>query len=466
MSGTLNQRVIRVVGSFLDITDRKQVEEQLLHDALHDQLTRLPNRALFMDRLAWVLEHAKRHVNYLFAVLFLDLDRFKIVNDSLGHIIGDQLLVAIADRLQVCLRPSDTVARLGGDEFTILLSDIEDIQDVACVADQIHKQLTAPFNLNGYEVFTTASIGIALSTTGYGQPEELLRDADIAMYRAKTLGKARYEVFGKDMHTSAVARLQLEMDLRRAIERQEFQLHYQPIVSLQTGRITGFEALLRWQHPDRGLISPIEFISVTEETGLIIPIGQWVLREACSQMHEWQRQLPTLALTINVNLSGKQFTQSDLIEQIKQVLQETDLEACNLGLEITESVIMENTEAVSSTLFELRALGVQLHMDDFGTGYSSLSYLHRFPMDVLKIDRTFINRISAGAENLEIVQTIIVLARSLGMKVTAEGVETKEQLAQLRTLKCEYGQGYFFSKPINSKMAKTLIAEKLKWRGQ
>ncbi len=459
-------QAIRVVGSFLDISDRKQVEDQLLHDALHDQLTGLSNRALFMDRLAWVLEYAKRHVDYLFAVLFLDLDRFKVVNDSLGHTIGDQLLIAIAGRLQVCLRPSDTIARLGGDEFTILLSDIKDVREVTRVADRIHKQLAAPFNLNGYEVFTTASIGIALSKTDYDRPEELLRDADIAMYRAKTLGKARYALFGEDMHTSAVARLQLEMDLRRAIERQEFQLHYQPIVSLETGRITGFEALLRWQHPNRGLISPAEFISVTEETGLIIPIGQWVLREACSQMHEWRRQLPTLPLTINVNLSGKQFTQPDLVEQIKQVLQETDLEACNLGLEITECVIMENTEAVSSTLFELRALGIQLHMDDFGTGYSSLSYLHRFPMDVLKIDRTFISRIGASAKNLEIVRTIVMLAHSLGMKVTAEGVETEEQLAQIRALKCEYGQGYFFSKPINSKMAKTLIAEGLKWRGQ
>jgi len=453
-----------VLGISRNITALKQAEEQLIHDALHDVLTGLPNRTLFMERLECALRHAKRRADYLFAVLFLDLDRFKLVNDSLGHMTGDQLLVAIARRLETCLRSGDTVARLGGDEFTILLDDIKDVSEVTRIADRIHKELTSPFNLSGYEVFTTASIGIALSAIGYDLPGELLRDADIAMYQAKALGKARYEVFGKDMHTCAVARLQLEMDLRRAIERQEFRLHYQPIVSLETFQIDGFEALVRWQHPDQGLIFPTEFIAVAEETGLIVPIGQWVLREACDQMNKWQEQSSTtLPLTINVNLSGKQFAQPDLIEQIEQVLQETSLDAHSLRLEITESVIMENAEAATSMLLQLEAMGVQLQMDDFGTGYSSLSYLHHFPMDTLKIDRSFVSRIGIDAGNLEIVQTIMMLAHSLGMKVTAEGVETAEQLAQLRVLKCEYGQGYFFSKPLNSKMATALIAEKSQW---
>lgn len=443
-----------------NITALKQAEEKLIHDALHDALTGLPNRTLFMDRLECALKHIKRRADYSVAVLFLDLDRFKLVNDSLGHTIGDQLLVALADRLKKCLRSGDTVARLGGDEFTILLDDIKGMGDITYVVDRIHKDLTLPFNLSGYEVFTTASIGIALTTNSYELPEEILRDADTAMYRAKALGKARAEVFGKDMHTLAVARLQLEIDLRRAIERQEFRLHYQPIIFLETGKIQGFEALVRWQHPDRGFIHPAEFIPVAEETGLIVPIGQWVLREACRQMHIWQEQSSNnFSLTISVNLSRKQFAQPNLVEQIKQILQETKLDPRNLSLEITESIVMENAEAATSMLLHLVALGMQLHMDDFGTGYSSLSYLHRFPINTLKIDRSFISRIGNDAENLEIVQAIVTLAHNLGMKVTAEGVETAEQLAQLRVLKCEYVQGYLFSKPVNSEMAKALIAK-------
>ena len=443
-----------------NITALKQAEEKLIHDAFHDALTGLPNRILFMERLERALKHTKRRADYSFAVLFLDLDRFKLVNDSLGHTIGDQLLVALADRLKKCLRSGDTVARLGGDEFTILLDDIEGMDDVTYIVDRIHKEMTLPFNLSGYEVITSASIGIALNANSYELPEEILRDADTAMYRAKALGKARSEVFGKDMHTLAVARLQLEMDLRRAIERQEFRLHYQPIIFLETGKIHGFEALVRWQHPDRGLIHPAEFIPVAEETGLIVPIGQWVLREACHQMHIWQEQSSNnFSLTISVNLSRKQFAQPNLVEQIEQILQETKLDPRNLSLEITESIVMENAEAAISMLLHLGALGMQLHMDDFGTGYSSLSYLHRFPINTLKIDRSFISRIGNDAENLEIVQAIMTLAHSLGMKVTAEGVETAEQLAQLRVLKCEYVQGYFFSKPVNSEMAKALIAK-------
>jgi diguanylate cyclase (GGDEF)-like protein/PAS domain S-box-containing protein len=443
-----------------NITALKQAEEKLIHDAFHDALTGLPNRILFMERLERALKHTKRRADYSFAVLFLDLDRFKLVNDSLGHTIGDQLLVALADRLKKCLRSGDTFARLGGDEFTILLDDIKGMDDVTYIVDRIHKEMTLPFNFSGYEVITSASIGIALNANSYELPEEILRDADTAMYRAKALGKARSEVFGKDMHTLAVARLQLEMDLRRAIERQEFRLHYQPIIFLETGKIHGFEALVRWQHPDRGLIHPAEFIPVAEETGLIVFLGQWVLREACHQMHIWQEQSSNnFSLTISVNLSRKQFAQPNLVEQIEQILQETKLDPRNLSLEITESIVMENAEAATSMLLHLGALGMQLHMDDFGTGYSSLSYLHRFPINTLKIDRSFISRIGNDAENLEIVQAIMTLAHSLGMKVTAEGVETAEQLAQLRVLKCEYVQGYFFSKPVNSEMAKALIAK-------
>ena len=437
----------------------QQREEQLLHDAFHDQLTGLPNRVLFINRLEHAILYAKRNEDYLFAVLFLDLDRFKVVNYSLGHAIGDQLLQAIANRLQACVRPGDTVARLGGDEFTILLENIHDLKDATQVADCIQKQLTLPFNLNGNEVFTAASIGIALNTPDYERSEELLRDADTTMYRAKLLGKGRYEVFDKTMHIQAMALLQLENDLRRAIERLEFRLHYQPIVSLKSNRVTGFEALVRWQHPERGLVSPAEFIPVAEETGLIIPIGTWVLREACRQMRAWQVQFPVHSpLTMSVNLSGKQFSQPDLIDQIKQILHETGLDPRSLKLEITESVLMENAESAVAMIVQLQNLGIRLSMDDFGTGYSSLSYLHRFPIDTLKIDRSFVNDVDVDAEKIEIISTVVALAWNLGMDVVAEGVETKKQMYQLRALKCEFGQGYFFSRPLDSDKAGALIA--------
>jgi len=450
----------RMAGSQTDITKRKQAEEQLLHDACHDMLTGLPNRALLIDRLGLSIDRAKRLENHRFAVLFLDLDRFKVVNDSLGHTAGDELLVTLARRLETFLRAGDTFARLGGDEFVMLLEDIKDINDAVRVAERTHKALELPFNLSGQEVFTSTSIGIALSDTGYDRPEDTLRDADTAMYRAKSQGRARHEVFDRIMYEQAVALLQVETDLRRAIDRQELRVYYQPIVSLATCKISGFEALVRWQHPERGLISPSDFIPVAEETGLIIPLGAWVLREACRQTRIWQKQLPSHhPLTISVNLSGKQFSQSDLVYQIGQILQETELQPNHLKLEITESVVMGNAELAIAMLFQLKALGVQLQIDDFGTGYSSLSYLHRFPTDTLKIDRSFVSRMSPNGEGSEIVRTIVTLAHNMGMSVTAEGVETIEQLNQLRTLKSDHGQGYFFSKPVNCDEAESLLAQ-------
>ncbi|MCA1619112.1 MAG: EAL domain-containing protein [Acidobacteria bacterium] len=450
----------RLIFQIQDITDRKQAERQLLHDAFHDALTGLPNRALFIDRLKHALARHKRLGAAQFSVLFLDLDRFKVINDSLGHAIGDQLLVGIARRLETCLRPGDTVARLGGDEFTVLLEDVSDTREVIAVAERIETELSLPFNLGGHEVFTTASIGIAPSTTGYERSDDILRDADTAMYRAKSLGKSRHEVFDKEMHTRAVNLLHLETDLRRALDRREFSVYYQPIVSLETGVVQGFEALLRWRHPVHGFISPAEFIPVAEETGLILPVGRWALEEACRQMCEWQGQFPRAAeMYVSVNLSGRQFANPELIEQIKEALRSTGLRPQSLKLEVTESVVMGDIEKTIEMLRQLRALGVESSIDDFGTGYSSLAYLHHFPSTTLKIDRSFIGRMGEGGENTEIVRTILLLARNLGMRVVAEGVETEAQLARLQSLSCEYGQGYLFSKAVNATAVGRLLSE-------
>jgi diguanylate cyclase (GGDEF)-like protein/PAS domain S-box-containing protein len=451
---------VHLIFQIQDITDRKLAEQQLHHDAFHDALTGLPNRALFMDHLKLSIARARRNENQKFAVIYLDLDRFKIINDSLGHTIGDQLLVGIADRLKNHLRPGDTVARLGGDEFVLLIEDIAEDTEAVHVAERIQHELAVPFNLSGREVFTTVSLGIAPSTTGYERAEDILRDADTAMYRAKSLGKARYEIFDKAMHARAINLLQMETDMRRAVEREEFILHYQPIVSLENFRLRGFEALVRWQHPERGFISPMDFIPVAEETGLILQLGEFVLREACAQMQRWQKMFPVdPPLVISVNLSSKQFSQNTLINKVASIIQETGVNPLTVKLEITESVVMENIETATEMLRQLRALGVQLAIDDFGTGYSSLSYLHRFPIDTLKIDRSFVTRMSENNENTEIVRTVVVLAQNLGMDVVAEGVETNEQLVLLRKLGCENGQGYFFSKPVNSDGAKKIIAE-------
>ena len=455
----------RMAGWQTDVTEAK----------VSDPLTGLPNRLLFTDRLGRLIKLAKRRKDYLFAVLFLDLDGFKMVNDSLGHLVGDQLLMGVASRLEKCLRATDTVARLGqgcivarlgGDEFTILLDDLKDPNDARQASDRLMKAVSAPFMVGGKEVFTSVSIGIALSNTSYEEPEEILRDADTAMYRAKSLGKARYEIFDADMRASVMARLQLEMDLRRALERGEFSNFYQPIVSLATGEIVGFEALLRWEHPTRGLLAPEEFISVAEETGLIRELGWWNLHESCRQMAEWRTKYDVYSdLTMSVNLSPKQFLQPNLLRDIQSLLLDLGLPPTALKLELTESTVMGDPTSAIEMLEEIKAYGISLAIDDFGTGYSSLSYLHRFPLDTLKIDRSFISDMGNGEDNggTEIARTILPMASNLHLEVVAEGVETGEQVAILKKLHCKYGQGYYFSKPLSADDAALLLAEQPTW---
>lgn len=450
---------LHLISQLMDITERKQVEEQLLYGALHDPLTNLPNRALLMERLELALKRGKRHQDYLFAVLFIDLDRFKVVNDSLGHQVGDQLLVAIARKLENIIRTTDTVARLGGDEFIILLDGIENIQDAIRIAERISFEMKLPLQLKERKVFTNASIGIALGSTDYNRGADLLRDADIAMYRAKEKGKARYEIFNREMYTQALKQLQIENDLRQALERQEFKVYYQPIVCLSTGRLTGFEALVRWHHPVKGLVSPADFIPIAEETGLIVPIGERVLREATHQMSVWQNKFSfAKSLKISVNLSIEQLRDPNCLERIDFILAQTSLAGESLKLELTESMLMDNSEEFISLLSSLKARGIQMSIDDFGTGYSSLSYLHRFPVHNLKVDRSFVSRIGSKGNNHQIIETIVTLAHQLGMKAIAEGVETPQQLNQLRALNCDEAQGYLFSKPLERESAEAFIA--------
>ncbi|MBD2525434.1 GGDEF domain-containing response regulator [Nostoc sp. FACHB-133] len=447
-----------------EINSRQKLQSKLLDIALHDSLTGLPNRVLFMRRLDNALNRAKQESSYQFAVLFLDCDRFKVVNDSLGHLVGDELLISIARRLQACLIPIDTLARLGGDEFGILLENITDINIAIQVADRILKQLSLAFKLSRYEVFMNASIGISWGNKDYDRPEYLLRDADTAMYRAKAQGRAKYHVFNPAMHQEAIQLLELENDLRRAVERQEFLVYYQPIVSLITGRISGFEALVRWQHPIRGLVSPTEFIPVAEETGLINAINTWVLQSACNQLSIWQHQPVTPEpLTISVNLSARLFLQPNFVEQIDRIIYETKINPTYLELEITESVIMENTNAIKIIFQQLKQRNIKLIMDDFGTGYSSLSYLHSFPLNALKIDKSFVKRMQDNKENMGLVPAMIGIANSMGMSAIAEGVETEEQLAQLRSLNCNFAQGFLFSEPIEEQLVVKLLAASPQW---
>lgn len=448
----------------LDVTDHRLVEEQLRHDALHDALTGLPNRFLFMERLSHAIVRAKRKEGPQFAVLFLDLDRFKVINDSFGHDVGDQLLVTVARRLQACVRPADTVARLGGDEFAILLEDIHDPADATRVADRVLHALSEPIDLGGYETFTSGSIGIALSSFAYDRPELLLRNADMAMYRAKAGGRNRFEVFDRAMHAEALQRLQTETDLRRAVDRGEFVLLYQPIVALATGKIRGFEALLRWANPERGLLRPEAFLAVAEETGLIVPIGQWVVREACRQAQRWNAQyLGRDALQVGVNLSVREFLQPDLVGRLEQVLGETGLDPQLLHLEITESLVIDNPDAAKAVLHRLGALGIRLYMDDFGTGYSSLSYLHLLPVQALKIDRTFVQRLDEDDRAEHLVRSILTLAEGLGIPTVAEGVETPNQLGKLRAWGCTFAQGHLFSPPLDAAEFEALLAQDPAW---
>lgn len=446
------------------LSEREVREQKLRHESVHDPLTGLPNRALFMRRLSDATHRARRGQDGLFSVLFLDVDGFKLVNDSMGHHVGDEMLVTIARRLEGCVRGGDIVARLGGDEFAILLERITDVRDAAMVAERVQEALQLPLSIGGYEHATSASIGVALSTGVSEQPEYVLRSADTAMYRAKNSGRGRYEMFDRAMHAEALTRLQIETDLRHAFERDEFFLHYQPIVSLSQGRIVSAEALIRWRHFERGIVSPATFVPVAEDTGLVVPLGRWVLREACRQAHDWQaRGTDGQPFAISVNLSVREFGQPDLVRAVASILEETCCPATSLRIEITESAVIGQKHPAIETIEQLRALGVGIHLDDFGTGYSALSYLHRLPLDAVKVDRAFISAIDQEERPLHVVRAIISLAHAIGLEVVAEGVTSLRQLELLREMGCDLAQGFIFSRPCNTEEMETLLSSAPRW---
>ena len=451
--------VCGVILNTRDVSERKSLEEALAHQAFHDSLTKLANRALLKDRIDHALARAVRRGRAL-AVMLLDLDGFKAVNDTLGHDAGDELLICVATRLGECIRPTDTAARLGGDEFAMLVEDLASPGDYAIVATRMLESLQEPFHVKGKEVFVRGSIGIAMCGEGENTSDELLRNADVAMYMAKAEGKNRFELFNPSMHSAMLRRLDTEAELRGAVERQEFVLHYQPTVVLDTGRITGVEALVRWNHPERGLVPPLEFIPIAEETGLIVPLGEWVLREACAQAQRWHGEHPKdPALMMSVNLSMRQLQQENIVATVAQVLEETGLDPACLTLEITESAVMNDHVTTIVRLNQLKALGVRIAVDDFGTGYSSLSYLRRFPIDVLKIDRSFVDGVADGSQKRALLRTIVELGRALNLETVAEGIEAPEELQQLRSLECDLGQGFYFARPLEAAVVGELLAQ-------
>ena len=448
-----------------EINERQRIQQQLVHDALHDSLTGLPNRALLIQRIEFVISHAKRSPGYRYGLLFIDLDRFKVVNDSLGHFTGDQLLIAVSKLLQECVRENDIVARLGGDEFVILLDGVKQLRDATIICDRIQQQLRSPFRLKNQGIFTSASIGVVFGSTEYDNASDLMRDADIAMYRAKDNGKGCYAIFDQLMYDETLKLVELENNLRLAVERQEFVMHYQPIISLNNDLLVGFEALIRWQHPQKGFISPHEFIPMAEDTGLILDIGEWLLQEACRQLQTWRQQFdftPGISsLKMSINLASRQLQEPNFTNKLDRILLETGLEGDSLRLEITEGVLIEPEGDIQETLKQIKNRNIKLSIDDFGTGYSSLNYLRRFPIDNLKIDRSFIEQMNYDSENFEIVRLIIGLAKTLGMDTISEGVETSSQLNQLKALGCEFAQGYLFSKPLSPKDVESMLGQYL-----
>jgi len=463
-----------IITTFTDVTRRKRTENKLRHAAKHDALTDLPSRAQLMDRLTQAITRRKRLPDYTFAVLSLDFDRFKVINESLGHKVGDQLLISIAERLRTNLRQLDTTvryegehlpARLGGDEFVILLDDIKDTRAAMVAAERLLEELAEPHQIDGHEVISTASIGIVTSDGDYEKPEDILRDADTAMSQAKNLGKARFVIFDEHMHSEAIERLTMEKELRQAAaELKDFRLNYQPIVFLDNSGLKGFEALIRWHHPQKGIVPPLKFIDLAEELGLILPIGEWVLREACRQLRLWQERRPDHPLTMTVNIAKKQLTQPDFVSTVADVVKQARIDPTSLVLEVTESTIMDNLDDLTPVLSALQDFGVRLAMDDFGTGHSSLSFLHLVPMDILKIDRSFINRSGEGRKYDAIIDTIVRLAHNLDMEVVAEGIETADQMVLLHALSCNYGQGYLFSKPLEAADAEQFIDSAYRFR--